>query len=294
MSFWGVDSYNPASHPVYVPHRYLRRGERDGLREPLFDYVMRRADRMPSFWGRYINQARGNRLHPGEADYIFERSGGTCRVLVVFNDVDGRDGALMSQGHGGGVDAARAAIAAARRHSVPFSARIFLDLEGWQVRPDYLEGWWDGMADGPYRGSGGIYGRGAEVRLSRRGFLPSTNPRYRPHSSNWARSALGAESSAVTRGWPSLISNLAQGRPGQDRSCHIWSNTPRRSGEITNARDILPPVFGGMGPVGALTMQTVVWQFWLNTFFPASASRGAVDLNLATKRGWNDMWSAGM
>lgn len=289
---WGVDSFNPADHMVRVPAAHRRAEEAAGLRETLFDYVTRRAGREPAFWGRYLNNGLPSGLRPGEADFIFARSEGRCRVALVYNGVRGEP-AGAAAGRAGGEAASREAVTLAIAQGVPTYARIYLDLEGWRVAPEFLEGWWDGMSASPYAGAGGIYGRGAEVRPLPRSHMPDLS--RRPHSSGWAARVPAAEDRAAARAFPGLIADLAAGRSPRPQSRYIWSNIPRRidqHGDTPAGTQIIPDSFGAVGPAGAILSRTVLWQYRFGAFWAEGSSRGLVDLDLALDVAYAEMWHA--
>ncbi len=290
--FWGVDSFSPASHMVGVPAAHLRAGERAGLRETLFDYVTRRAGRAPDFWGRYLNNGLRSALQPGEAAFIFAQGEGRCRIALVYNGIRGEP-AGAAAGRAGGEAAAREAVALAIAQGVPTYVRIYLDLEGWRVEPEFLEGWWDGMSASSYAGAGGIYGRGAEVVPRPRSHMPDLS--RRPHSSGWAARVPAAEDRAAARAFPGLISDIAAGRSTRPQSRYIWSNIPRRfdqNRDTPAGTQIIPDSFGAVGPVGAMLNRTVLWQYRFGAFWAEGTTRGMVDLDLALEAGYAEMWRA--
>ncbi|RMF83964.1 MAG: DUF1906 domain-containing protein [Nitrospinota bacterium] len=288
---WGVDSsWYQVNQVVTVPERFYRPGEQRPVREPLFDYVTRRAGRSPEFWGRYLNDNHPpSRLRPDEPEYLFTRG---CRLLLVYNGIR-RQPSPGRRGRREGEKAARNAIRLARGYHVPQGVRIYLDLEGWFVQPEFLEGWWDVMYDSPYAGAGGIYGRGAEVRRRRRSPMPDL--RRRPYSRGWAQRVLTAEDRVAERRWPGLLTDLVTGRHSKPYSVFIWTNTPRqvdKRSDTPPGAEIIPPSFGGVGPVGSLLTDTVIWQYRFSAFWERGRHGGTVDLDVALELAYQEMWGA--
>ena len=295
MPRWGVDSsWYPVNQNVSVPNAYLRPGETGPVEEPLFDYVTRRAGRRPEFWGRYLNDNHAEtRLRPDEPQYLFHPDR-NCRLALVFNGI-------RSQPHGpdasrrGGESAARRAIAQAGQYNItdPSQVRIYLDLEGWTVTPDFLEGWWSVMHASQYAGAGGLYGRGAETRLRRGSYLRDLD--HRPYSAGWARRVITAEDRIEEQQMDSLLDDLASGRSSESYSIYIWSNTARRYDEHRDTprdAEIVPATFGAVGPVGSLMTRTVIWQYRFGAFWERGADRGTVDLDLALEAAYQNMWGS--
>lgn len=301
MLHWGVDSsYYPANATVGVPDDFLRGGEVGPVEEPLFDYVTRRAGRQPEFWGRYLNDNHpDSRLRPDEPSYLFSRN---CRLLLLFNGI-------RTQPHGqdrdrsGGENAAHRAIAEARRYNIanPSQVRIYLDLEDYSVTAGFLEGWWNVMYASPYAGAGGLYGRGAEQAVPRRGSRGSHLRDFsrRPYNRNWAQRVSIAEDRVAEQRIYGLLDDLASGyrHISKPHSVYIWSNTPRRydqSHDTPADTEIIPPAFGAVGPYlgreGSLLTQTVIWQYRFGAFWERGASRGTVDLDLALDAAFDNMW----
>lgn len=290
--YFGVDSFSPANFQVRVPDAYRRPSDPQIVREPLYDYVTRRAGQPPRFWGRYLNANMRSRLQAPEKDWLFRHSDGQCRIALVYNGIRGQPEGRAA-GRPGGVAAAQEAIRLAGQLGVPAGVRIYLDLEGWPVRPELLEGWWDTMHASQYAGAGGIYGRGAEVRVRPRSYMPDLSRRI--HSSGWARRAPAAEDQNAQRHWAALVDNLAEGHASKPRTRYIWSNTPRRADlerDTPANAEIIPGGFGAVGPVGSLLTETVIWQYRFGAFWAEGTNRGMVDLDLALERGYRDMWSA--
>ncbi len=274
--YWGVDSsYHPADSPVRAP--------RSSKPIPLFDYVTQWAGRMPDFWGRYLN---GNeiRLTPGEADFIFRQSGGRCRILLVYTGI--RDG--HRERRQDGVHAANQAIQRADALGVPSGVRIYADLEGWRVGREWILGWWETMYQSRFAGSGGLYGRAAELpRRTRTGAREVP----RPAAGSWAANAAAAEDRFADWTAPSasdLAGQILAGTRQKSVTPYIWSNMPRQMGDPP-AGQVIPTAFGAIGPAGVL-LEVAVWQYRLGCPLGTHAHHGLVDLDLATDRGYADMW----
>lgn len=290
---FGVDSHSRADTMVRVPRRFQRQGR---AQEYLFDYVCRRAGRMPRFWGRYLNVGHSTRMHPDEVNFILERSdplGQTehrCRILPVYNGIR-RQPQGQQRGRQGGEDAAAEAITLANEFSIPHGVCIYLDLEGWDVSPEFIEGWWVRMRESAWGEAVGLYGRGAEM-LPRRGtHLPDLSRPARSYG--WARSVSRAEDRVDDEEFEALLGDLDAGRTNRPMRRFVWSNIPRRYDEHRDTppnAEIIPPAFGAVGPVGATLTDTVVWQYRFGAFWPAGAARGSVDLDLALPLGYEYMW----
>lgn len=289
---WGVDSYSPADTVVHVPNRYRRAGETRHVHERLYDYVTRRAGREPRFWGRYLNKHHPSGLKENEADYIFRRSSGRCRVLPVYNGLRGQP-ARGHRGRDDGEAVADAVIETATEYDVPPGVCIYLDLEGWTVQAEFIEGWWQRMRASPWGEAVGIYGRGAEVRHVRGGYAPRPG---RHHSSGWARRIDAAEQDVADEELEELVDAIAEGEAYRPNKHFIWSNTPRRvdsSHDTPHDAQIIPHSFAAAGPVGAMLSETVVWQYRFSAFWQRNAHRGTVDLDLARPAAYAYMWRDG-
>ncbi len=143
-TYWGVDSYNPATHKVPV------KGS-----PTLFHYLTDQCGQMPDFWGRYLFGPQT--LQAGEADYIFKESNGNCRILIIYNGASNSKSSTQGGFKEGQRDAAAAAIKA-RSLGVPAGVMLYVDIEpNWKCTPEWFQGWWDGMFNSQYAGMGGVY-----------------------------------------------------------------------------------------------------------------------------------------
>ena len=276
MSFWkwGVDSYNPADIRVNRDGHPIDR-DTSASGDRLYDHLVRVTGREPEFWGRYLNERMdsGSSLRQGEADYIFRRSGGRCRILLVYNGIPRDEVSTPGpRGTEAGRRAASSAIVAAARLGVPPRTRIYADLEGWMASPEWLLGWWERMYESPYLGLGGLYGRGGNVdRIAAR-----DNPLLSPgrYGGVWSTVLPDARDQIRSRELDELMRGTAT---GLDYSCHVWTARPRLP-------DAEPPTqwLAGGPAAGALV---TVWQYY-------GSAHGLFDYNVATLQGLMDMWQA--
>lgn len=296
--YWGVDSFNP----ITVTRRW------DGGRAmSLFDFVRSKMDGLPTFWGRYLNNAKPSRITRGECEALKRlcaSHGATVRLLLVYNDITLADCQLAGQaGYQRGGVAAASACRLARGLGITGGVRLYADLEGWPASPEWMRGWWDTMQRSEFAGIGGFYGRGVE-RLNRRG---AGRLRIRDVTAEDGRRQPPLVASAGRRflrsGWsarvptaidqqlgPWVIDPAREGRLHESPpQLYVWSNMPRMD------RRTPPPTpaeFRGVGPVGA---RVAVWQYCFGLFRPPPRADGtrrpaAFDLDLATAAGFNEMW----
>jgi hypothetical protein len=307
--YWGADSYLAANAQINIPQGFREPG-RPG-RQMLFDFVQRLMGEPPEFWGRYLNPygEDSSALQPGESDFLHRRG---CRILLAYNGPrgevwretrSGRRYRIISAGYRSGYRAAQNACDLARnRFHVPRGVRIYADLEGWPVNPDWIHGWWDYMHGSEYAGMGGLYGRGGELPWSALS-NPTVRPRHptrrvRGEPNWWSSNVPGAADQQAARLFEQDLDQLAAfgtRRSGTDASRYVWSNIPRRSCEFPRDRQ-RPTSFRGVGPPTHLT-DTVIWQYSLNCFrtiiaTPSGQDReiALFDLNLAREAGYRDMW----
>lgn len=204
--------------------------------------------RQPDFWGRYLGR---HQITAGEAEYIFEQSGGKCRILLAYNNV----GPVGVRGNRqAGIDAARDAIARATALNVPRGTFIYCDIEG-KYRPsvDFIQGWWEGMWNSIYGGAGGIYCKTTEPNFVRPylSAVRAGNPTLAPDFPIWAR--------------------------------YLWTTRPQVSGRHK------PGDYSIFAPIepsdtqGGLQGVTVIHQYALDKY-------GMVDFDLANQAGYDSMW----
>lgn len=174
----GIDSYNPATLRVDPSNGHPIWSGNGG--ETLWSFAARRYGGPPPFWGRYLNDSPGVGITAQEAALLRTESDGACRLLLVYNELSSRDvlglrgDAAREAGQAAAAKAVQLASRLGLRPGVVATTRLFLDLERWPVTPDLLLGWFERMADAPFLGLGGLYGRvfpsfsGADVRTARR------------------------------------------------------------------------------------------------------------------------------
>src|SRR5439155_17767755 len=114
-ALWGVDSYNPATVPVPFEH---------GLN--LYEYIAKRENRDPGFYGRYITIADGNQkalLTSTEVDYLHGKS---CKILPFHGRMwAGSVSQAGEEGFENGRRDARAAVNAALALEIPIQVCIY-------------------------------------------------------------------------------------------------------------------------------------------------------------------------
>src|SRR4051812_10626923 len=146
--YWGVDSAAKVNANVaWEGKKHLT----------LYDYVVSKLKRTPDFWGGYV----GGRyeITSEMIEYIFKRSEGQCRILIVYNGAHDSVHSVRGKYAEGARDAEKA-IAAAVRVGVPPGVMIWGDVEGaWQPTVDWFQGWAETMYKSRYAGMGGIYCR---------------------------------------------------------------------------------------------------------------------------------------
>ena len=311
-----------------------------GSKFAFYDWVVQRFGREPRYWGRYLNNVtaetldsarrarrarrrlprarRGDwdvashrwlesrlatRVTENEIRYIHERSGGRCKMLLVFNNIEERGCSERGEaGYQRGWADAFNAVFAARQLRVPASVRIYGDVEGWAVSGEWLWGWCDYMDRSEYASMGGLYGRGRELRVPRgQTYLQyeRTHRRYmrrrlelpRPREEYPEIAAGRAIAAAGPMQGPRRIPTLSGVRRGPNPALrrsissinsrlYFWTNMPR--GEC-NWQLTADSHFMGLGPTGA---HTVIWQYGPN------CHGERLDLNVATEMGYADMWAA--
>ncbi len=206
-------------------------------------------EKQPDFWGRYLGR---HEITGSEAQYIFDHSGGNCRILLVYN--------LTSQAVVGGTrqDGLRAARDASHRAAklgVRAGTSIYCDVEGvWYPTADFFQGWWEGMEWSLYQP--GIYGR--------------------TDAPNFTRPLLRA----MRVDNPSLVPKSVFG------TRYIWTTRPqigkrKRPGDFSVFAPIEPRDSQGTYHGG-----TVVHQYALDK------NNGMIDYDLANQDGYDSMWKS--
>ncbi len=154
---WGVDTAAPASFPLKV----------NGVETTLFDLVTQKLG-MPEFWGRYLHKStKAAVLDRDEVQFIKERSGGKCRILLIANIAGARFSAINAKATG--ADDARAALdkCGSGALNVPAGVFIYADIEpDFVCKAGWFEGWWEAMEKAG-RGRGGVYASPRELGFSR-------------------------------------------------------------------------------------------------------------------------------
>lgn len=304
---WGVDSFNAVDHEVRVPDRLREAG--DPERQSLFDYVVRRAGRVPEFWGRYLGRS-AMQLQPGESRFIAERGqywlerlqsegprqeavqarlrrpgwSARCRILLVYNRITRIE--CQQRGRAGfrhGEQSAHEACRIARTLGAPTTTRIYADLENWSASADWIRGWWETMQGHEYSGMGGLYGNSG-WHSTTPGGLPQTVVR------TWGRRAATMEHEMRDR---AIEADLARDEHSSQNRSHnfsryVWSNRPWQRGDPPEGQ-LAPTQFRPVSPGSGMT--TVVWQYRCACFgTQESGGHGLIDMNLATDLGFGEMW----
>lgn len=336
---WGVDSsYYPPDLVVnqrgFPPRRPRDREfataqeSRDGQKFTLYDWVVEGVARGigregPDFWGRYLRYETSSsrdatRLTDREVTFIRERSGGQCKLLLVFNQISPLScGQVGRAGYIRGWADAFNAVFAARQLRVPAGVRIYGDVEGWVVAGAWLWGWCDYMDRSEYAGIGGLYGRGREIRVptlreQRDSWGRVVGRTYRQYE-RWHRQTISqhlelpyssndinrypehnagvAVADARHLTGPSRINNL-EGVPQEQRAAvqrrlgmsglRFWTNMPRANRTAVLTAD---SHFMGLGPP---SVRTVIWQYVQGEH----VFDQRIDLNVATETGYADMWDS--
>jgi hypothetical protein len=283
--YWGVDSAAAATTKIHVGK---------GKTATLFDYVTDSLKRMPSYWGRYI----GGRyqITPDEADYIFERSEGQCRILVVYNGTHDSKNSVQGNFDAGVRDANNAMLAAASV-GVPGGVMIWGDVEGvWQPTAEWFQGWWDGMYKSPYAGMGGIYCRPTIPQLYEpylKALIASTpkkqtdqlfNPFARKRADRAVTVVLPDPPDRMRLLWGTQPQKFSWSNPATDMMDFSPSNPPPLPGSVAlwqyHDSFLKPPGDSAAKPSGDATVKK------------KKASGGLIDMDLADQRAYDRMWKS--
>lgn len=150
---FGVDTNGPANFPVV---------NKDKVVKPIFDIVTEELG-MPEFWGRYLfkgGKTGTTALTKAEADFIRQRSGGKCKILLIANFAGGQfDAITPALARAQGQANARGAIARcnSRGLNVPGGVFIYADIEPqFQCNSAWFQAWFGEMQKAG-RGRGGLY-----------------------------------------------------------------------------------------------------------------------------------------
>jgi hypothetical protein len=269
---WGVDSGTP------VQTKVARKGKKP---ISLFDYVVDTLGRVPAFWGRYVGGPAWSRLTKAEADYIFAKSNGATRILLVYN---GTSPSSVAGGRQAGIRDAKAAIAGADLLEIGFpdsmNVMIYGDIEGsWSPSVEWFLGWWETMRPSPYAGMGGIYCRAILKSFYDNYFeaLKRTTPEAEVHY---------------------LYDPFAKKHPRIDDSAwippdthqrvrYLWSTWPRKDEWSNPASD--PLLFAPDEP-SPLTGHVALWQYHLDFLRQKGPRTGLIDMDLADDRAYDLMW----
>lgn len=268
--YWGVDSAAPVTTKISTTR---------GKSVTLFDYVVDSLKRVPSFWGRYVGGR--HQITPEESDYIFERSEGKCRILIVYNGTHDNTNSVRGD-FDAGVRDANKAVAAAAGVGVPNGVMIWGDIEGaWQPSAAWFQGWWDAMYKGPYAGMGGIYCRPTIPQFYEPYFeaLTAASPKSQVDQllNPFAKKAKDRVVTVVLPDPPNRARLLWGTRP-QKRS---WSDPSTDALEFSPSTP--PPLPGSVA----------LWQYNLDFLKRSSSDKfGLIDMDLADQRAYDRMWSS--
>lgn len=265
---WGVDTAAKADFEL---------PDKNGRRMKLFDIITQELG-MPEFWGRYIfsSSSKGVAgLTKSEANFIFERSGGRCRILLIDNIA----GVRFSQGKEVGKADALGALRQCGKGGldVPGGVVIYADIEPeFQCNSGWFQGWWEVMQQAG-RARGGLYVEPGQFGFSR------------PY-----RAALLATADIFTKAINPLIfppdpSNTAR---------LLWSQRPvpffkKVLGNTDfNGGNFRPTSFAPNEPTFHPRM-TVIWQYGGDCLVVPRNANSKIDMNLANEQGFASMWKGG-
>lgn len=117
----------------------------------IWDQAVSAAGRPPEFWVRYIGGPGA--VTAAEVAALHARG---VAVGLLYNATTAAD---VEGGAAAGQADAQAAIAAATALGAPGSVRLGVDIEaGWRPSGEYVRGWAEAQAAGPFAGSGLVYG----------------------------------------------------------------------------------------------------------------------------------------
>jgi hypothetical protein len=266
--YWGVDSAAPVTTKIHVA----------GAKPvTLFDFVVDKLKRVPDFWGRYVGGR--HQITAEEANYIFTRSNGSCRILVVYNGA--HDSANSVRGNfDAGVRDATKAVTAAAGVGVPSGVMLWGDVEGaWQPSADWFLGWWDGMYKSAYAGMGGIYCR------------PNIPQFYNPYFEALKKSVPKTQIDHLLDPFArkpkdQVVTVVLPDPPFRVRL--LWGTRPQKGSWSNPSTDAF--AFAPAEPP-PLPGRVALWQYRIDFLKRSSADKyGLVDMDLADQRAYDLMW----
>ena len=258
---WGVDSAAPANFAIH---------NRSGALTTLFDLVTEELG-MPEFWGRYLFKSDGlgvTAVSKAEAQFIRDRSGGKCRILLIANIAEAR----FSQGRLIGQSDALGAIGRCGALGVPVGAFVFADIEPqFRCSAGWFQGWWERMLLAG-RGRGGLYVEPGQLTFSQ------------PH-----RAALKATLDIFSAALDPDPQIFTPDPPAFARL--LWSQRPLRFFKSPiDPNNFIPDAYAPREPTYQKGM-TAIWQYAGNCPVIASNRASIIDMNLATDLGLASMWN---
>jgi hypothetical protein len=236
---------------------------------------------MPEFWGRYLFQifedpekkrVKVFGLSKPEVEFIFRRSEGKCRILLIANF----GGSQFKQGLNTGLSNATTSAGVAKNLGAPNSAFVYADIEpNFVCNPSWFPGWWKGMEQAG-RGRGGLYEdplQTGSVRNAQNKVDMLFVPAY--------RKALQADAGNIS------TPVFPPDQPSRARL--LWSIRPSvMSGKIVSPSDRLTD-FKPM-ELDFHRGMTVLWQYAGDCFVVSKSNDHKIDMNLANDRGLASMW----
>ena len=257
---WGVDTAAPANFAVH---------DRSGALTTLFDLVTAELG-MPEFWGRYLfgSKALGvSGLGKAEADFIRERSGGGCRILLISNIAAFR----FSQGRQIGREDAQAPLNRCNALAVTPGAFVYADIEPqFQCSAGWFQGWWETMQQAG-RGRGGLYAEPGQLTFNR------------PH-----RAALKETRDLFEKARDPEPVSFPPDPPNIARL--LWSQRPLRFFKTNiDSTNFIPSEFAPNQPTYQPGM-TAIWQYAGNCAVIANKRATIIDMNLSNDQGLASMW----
>jgi hypothetical protein len=213
-------------------------------------------------------------------DYIFKRSEGQCRILIVYNGAHDNDHSVRGKYAEGARDADKA-ISAAVRIGVPPGVMISGDVEGaWQPSADWFRSWAETMYKSRYAGMGGIYCR------------PNIPQFYNPYTEAVKRTGLGHMSlpmHPLAKKPKDVWMDVILPEP-PDKMRLLWGTRPQQRKWSEPSKDKF--VFAPAEPP-QLPGRVALWQYHIDFLKQSSTSKyGLIDMDLADERAYARMWDA--